>query len=115
MILTHFTAGQPPRGTEAIGIRYQNTRNRGVRNVFIEDGLVCIVTGYHKGYESTEQLKIIQRFLPREVGEFMAYYLWIIRPFWECVQVIMGEVTEFSPFVWGMRAPSDDDVQRPQD
>jgi hypothetical protein len=27
----------------------------------------------------------------------------------------MVEVTEFSPFVWGMRAPSDDDVQRPQD
>jgi hypothetical protein len=59
LILMHCTRGQPARATEIMGIRYQNTRNGGVRNIFIEDKLVCFVTSYYKGYKSSEKLKVI--------------------------------------------------------
>jgi superfamily II DNA helicase RecQ len=115
LILMHCTGGQPARATEIMGIRYQNTRNGGVRNIFIEDGLVCFVTSYHKGYESSEKLKVIQRFLPREVGELLVYYLWLVRPFWECIEMMTNNVTELSPFVWGMRPTEEEDEKEPQD
>jgi hypothetical protein len=51
------------------------------RNVFVEDGLVSTVTTYHKGYSVTGSTKIIHRYLPKEVGELMVYYLWLILPF----------------------------------
>ncbi|KAK9363679.1 hypothetical protein V1504DRAFT_472730 [Lipomyces starkeyi] len=110
-LLMHCTGGQPARGAEVIGIRYQNTRNGGVRNIFIEDGLVCFVTSYHKAYEASEKLKVIQRFLPREVGELLVYYLWLVRPFWECVEMMTSRITEFSPFVWGR--PTDEEDEEP--
>ena len=43
----------------------------GHRNPFIEDGTVVFVTRYHKGYEVTGDVKIIHRYLPREVGELV--------------------------------------------
>ena len=115
LILMHCTGGQPARATEVMGIRYQNTRNGGIRNIFIEDGLVCFVTSYHKGYESSEKLKVIQRFLPREVGELLVYYLWLVRPFWECFEMMTRRVTELSPFVWGVRPTEEEDEKEPQD
>ena len=101
LILMHCTGGQAARATEIIGIRHQNTRNGGVRNIFVEDGLVVFVTSYHKGYEFSEKIKVIQRFLPREVGELLVYYLWLVLPFWESIEMMTDRVTELSPFVWG--------------
>jgi hypothetical protein len=51
LLLVHFTAGQPARGTEITGLQHVNTVYH--RNVFVEDGLVVIVTSYHKGYTCT--------------------------------------------------------------
>ena len=59
------------------------------------------VTAYHKGYEFSEKTKLIQRFLPREVGELLVYFLWLALPFWESIQVVVDGVFELSPFVWG--------------
>jgi hypothetical protein len=70
--------------------------------VFIDRGLVLFVTAYHKGYEFTERTKIIQRYLPREVGELLVYYLWLALPFSEAMQVVVGGVDELSAFVWAM-------------
>jgi hypothetical protein len=67
LILMHYIRGQSARATEIMGIRYQNTCNGGVRNIFIEDGLVCFVTSYYKRYESSEKLKVI---LTQGVGAF---------------------------------------------
>ena len=46
----HICAGQLGRALEVLGIRWKNTEQGGIRNIFIEDGLVAFVTGYHKGY-----------------------------------------------------------------
>jgi hypothetical protein len=51
------------------------------RNIFVEDGLVALVTSYHKGYTCTGTTKIIHRYLPREVSELLIYYLSLILPF----------------------------------
>lgn len=79
LLLIHITSGQPARGTEIISLRHTNTMHH--RNIFIEDGLVAIVTSYHKGYTCTGSTKIIHRYLPKEVGELLVYYLWLIFPF----------------------------------
>ena len=50
LITAHICGGQPGRAPELLGIRWKNTEQGGIRNIFIEDGLVAFVTGYHKGY-----------------------------------------------------------------
>jgi superfamily II DNA helicase RecQ len=111
LVLMHFCGGQAARAPEIIGIRHRNTTNGGVRNVFIDDGLVMFVTAYHKGYEFSEQTKLIQRFLPREVGELYVYFAWIVLPFWESIQVVVDGVVELSPFVWGDAAKEEEEEE----
>ena len=55
LILMHITGGQAARAPEIISIRHRNTANGGVRNIFIDAGLVLFVTAYHKGYEYSEK------------------------------------------------------------
>jgi hypothetical protein len=83
LFLIHMTSGQPARATELVSIRHCNTPEGRHRNVFIEDGLVCIVTTYHKSQSTTHSMKIIHRYLPRVVSELVVYYLWLIQPFTE--------------------------------
>jgi hypothetical protein len=48
-----------------------NTVQGGHRNLFIEDSMVVFATRYHKGYNVSGDVKIIHRYLPREVGELV--------------------------------------------
>jgi hypothetical protein len=43
--------------------------------VFVKDGLIVYVTMYHKGIGYARTAKIIYRYLLREVGELLFYYL----------------------------------------
>jgi hypothetical protein len=99
-MIFHITGGQPPRAPEIIGMRYCNTSNGGIRNIFIHKGMVCFVAAYHKNYRSSEQVKVIHRYLPREVSELFVRYLWLVLPFWQHVQMVVREADEISPFVW---------------
>ena len=87
LLLIHLTSGQPARGTELLSLRYQNTVLGHIRGVFIDNGMVSTVTAYHKGYSITGSTKIIHRYLPKEVGELLVYYLWLVRPLVEQLQV----------------------------
>lgn len=89
-MLVHLTSGQPARGTEIISLRHVNTIHH--RNLFVEDGLVAIVTSYHKGYTCTGSTKIIHRYLPKEVGELLVYYLWLILLFAKHVSTVTSVV-----------------------
>jgi hypothetical protein len=71
------------------GIQHANTLFH--RNVFVEDGLVSIVTSYHKGYTCTGTTKIIHRYLPREISELVVYYLWLILPFVQKMTLLIAE------------------------
>ena len=59
LLLVHISAGQPARGSEITGLQHMNTAVH--RNIFVEDGLIAIVTSYHKGYTCTGTTKIIHR------------------------------------------------------
>lgn len=84
-VLMHMVAGQPAWGTEILSIRIRNTANGGIRNIFLHDGMACFVTAYHKNYRHSGQTKIIHCYLPREVGELLVWYLWLVLPFWQYV------------------------------
>jgi hypothetical protein len=102
LLLVHITSGQPARGTEILSIRCVNTVNGCYRNLFIDNGMVSTVTDYHKGYSITGSTKIIHRYLPKEVGELLVYYLWLIRPFdrkLELLALRRGN-PQPSPFLW---------------
>ena len=78
LVLMHITGGQPARAPEILSVRHSNTTKGQHRNLFIEDGLVVFVTKYHKGYVMSGDVKIIHRYLPREVGDILVKYLWLV-------------------------------------
>jgi hypothetical protein len=100
LIIIHMVGGQAPRATEILGMQYCNSSNGGFRNILIHRGLVCFIAAYHKNYHSSEQVKIIHRYLPRAVGELLVRFLWLVLPFWQQVQVTIHEADEISPFLW---------------
>jgi len=97
----HFSGGPPPRAPEILSIRHRNTFNGGLRNIGVDDGLLYYAPRTSKGFMKTGKEKIVHHYLPREVGELLMYYLWLVLPFWENVQVSIDEAVKPSPFLWG--------------
>ncbi|TKA68529.1 hypothetical protein B0A55_10261, partial [Friedmanniomyces simplex] len=114
MALIHMSAGAPARATELISIQHENdSQAQSQRGVFIDNGMVVFVTGYHKGYKMGRRVKIIHRYVPREVGEVMVYYLWLVEPFVPSLQVIARRQCDYCPWMWQPRpeaewAPGED-------
>ena len=79
-VLVHVAAGQPARAPELLSLRHENSQNV-QRNVFIEDRMVVFVAQYHKGFYATNDVKIIHRYVPQEIGELVVLYLWLVLPF----------------------------------
>jgi hypothetical protein len=46
------------------------------------------VTVYHKGYNIIGSTKIIHRYLPKEISKMVVYYLWLILPFWQKLEIL---------------------------
>ena len=63
-------------------------------------GLAMIVVWYYKSFSRTERFKAIDRFLPREVGTLPIYYLWLVLPFWEEVQVNLSDRDNLRAYIW---------------
>ncbi|KAI8394943.1 hypothetical protein FOFC_21656, partial [Fusarium oxysporum] len=99
-VLMHMLGGQPARSTEILGLRMWNTANGGIRNIFIHEGMVCFVTMYHKGFRQSDSIKVIHRYLPREVGELLVWYIWLVLPFWQNVQGRIKKKRRQSAFLW---------------
>ncbi len=100
IVLMHMASGQPGRGPEVLSVRHSNTVKGGHRNIFIEDGMVVFVTRYHKGYAVSGDVKIIHRYLPREVGELLVWYLWLVLPFQQRMEAIVWEKETMSSHMW---------------
>lgn len=104
LLLMHITGGQPARGPEILSIRHSNTAKSGHRNIFVEDGLVVFVTRYHKGYAMSGDVKIIHRYLPREVGELVVWYLWLVLPFHQRMLAAVRGNEQISAHMWPLEA-----------
>ncbi|MCJ1387145.1 hypothetical protein MMC17_010274, partial [Xylographa soralifera] len=100
LVLIHITGGQPARGPELLSIRHSNTVRGEYRNVFVEDGAVVTVTRYYKGYTLKEDVKIIYRYLPREVGELLVLYLWLVLPLQQRLELELGDQVTRSSHLW---------------
>ncbi|KAK5011066.1 hypothetical protein LTR28_005961 [Elasticomyces elasticus] len=96
----HITAGQPGRAPKILSVRHSNTVRGGHRKIFIEDGMVVFVTRYHKGYAVSGDVKIIHRYLPREVGELLVWYLWLALPFQQRIEAIVWKKDAVSSHMW---------------
>lgn len=99
-VLMHLLGGQPARSQEILGLRMWNTANGGVRNIFVHQGMVCFVTMYHKGARRTDTTKVIHRYVPREVGGLLVWYMWLVLPFWQKVQGRVKGQRRVSAFLW---------------
>jgi hypothetical protein len=97
LLVCHFTAG----GTELLSLRHINTIHGQHRNIFIENGLVGLVTAYHKGYHMTGSTSLIHRYLPEQVSQILVYYLWLVHPFQRQLRgLAFQETMSSSPFLW---------------
>jgi hypothetical protein len=84
LCLVHVCGGQPARGTEIIILQHTNSSSSSKcsRNIYIDRGLVCIFSQYHKSIIKSNQTKDIFRFLPPTIGNLMVYYLWLVLPYY---------------------------------
>lgn len=102
LLLIHMTGGQPARGSELLVLRWRNSETCDVRNITIENGMVCFVTSYYKNYSTTNSTKIIHRYLPAEVGELLVYYIWLVIPFLEQLHILnpLSGICDLGSFLW---------------
>jgi hypothetical protein len=110
-VLAHISGGFPLRAWELLVVRHRNTSNGGIRNILCDQGLIMIVTGAHKGFTTTGRLKIIHRFLPREVGTLLTYYLWLVLPFWEDIQANVWDKSIFNAGLWATEGTQESERQ----
>ncbi|RDW94094.1 uncharacterized protein DSM5745_01416 [Aspergillus mulundensis] len=115
-IIVHMIVAAPARVPELLVVRHKNTE-AGLRwNVFIEDQQVVIVTAYHHGRIAGDEHEIMYHYLPREVGELLVRYLWLVQPFVRLLCLGLAaqrrteasgitlpeyETSSSSPYLWG--------------
>jgi hypothetical protein len=62
--------------------------------------MVSTIAIYYKGYNITGSAKIIHRYLPKEVGELLVYYLWLVKLFCNTLELLVSRNTALpSPFL----------------
>ena len=52
-------------------MQHINTETNRQRNIFIKDGIITLVSIYYKGFYTSNDIKVIHRYMPREVGELL--------------------------------------------
>jgi hypothetical protein len=74
--------------------------------------MMAFVTTYHKNYQQTGKMKIIHRYLPREVGELLFRYLWLVLPFWQAIESVTQQADRLSPFIWSDAVEKKEEAQK---
>ena len=81
LVLVQISGGGVACSSELITMQYRNSSTSEGRGIYVTDDMVHFVTKYYKGYRNSAKPKIIHRFVLREVGELVVYYLWLVQPF----------------------------------
>ena len=111
MVLVHVWGGQPGRGPEVMTLRHCDSWQL-IRNVFLLDGQVMLVTDRDKMKAIRDNGRKVARFLPDRIGRMMVAYIAWLLPFERmlCRKCKLPEsredLLEFlwrdgSPRVWG--------------
>ncbi|KAH6661461.1 hypothetical protein F5X68DRAFT_178705 [Plectosphaerella plurivora] len=78
MVAVHIWGGQPGRGPELTTLRHCDSWQL-MRNVFVQDGEVLLVTDRDKAKATRESSRKVARFLPEAVGKMVvAYVAWVL-------------------------------------
>ena len=100
-LLVYVLGGQPAQGTELFTLQLQNSLRGLLRGFFIENGLGSFVTEYHKGYSISGSVKIIHCYLPAAVTEILVYYMIIVKPLCDQLEMLVLERPQPEPtFLW---------------
>ncbi|KAH4341273.1 hypothetical protein HBH98_182860 [Parastagonospora nodorum] len=98
-----FTAGTPARGTETTSIQHATLNSAygaGYRGVFFQGSLVSFTTEYHKRYSFSKRVRVVHRYVPRQVGQVVVYFIGPAQPFVDDVQDSHYNAPEPAPFIW---------------
>jgi hypothetical protein len=99
--------GQPPRGSELLGIRWKNTATKR-RNIFLVSGRLVLLTTYHKCQHADGMDLPVARFLPLPVTHLLLAYLYYVRPFVILLQQeTTGHAVARSPLLWNLKDDAD--------
>jgi hypothetical protein len=101
LALCLILGGQPPRATELLTLRTDNTEELR-RSIFLVGGSMALVTTYHKGQSKTYTAKQIPRFLPTRVRNIILAYLYFVRPFVAKVQEQL-KLPIVDGLLWGLQ------------
>lgn len=105
LIAVHLTGGQPGRSIEVLSMRYKNTAEGGVRNVFLSQGQVVLATWNTKTSRIQSQNHVIYRFLPHRLSDVLVRYLAHVVPFVEFARELSSptydETKMDGPYIWG--------------
>ena len=84
LVLFYSISGSPPRSEEILQIKYRNTLETQLRNIYIDNisNLIQINLNYHKGVSISRKNKENIRFLPQALGDLIKIYLLLIQPFY---------------------------------
>lgn len=100
LVLFHWAGVKPGRSPKILSIRHSNNVKGEHRNVFVEDGTIVFACRYHKRYAIEGDVNVIQRYLPREVGELYVWYIWFALPFQQKLEAELRAQSEISSHVW---------------
>ena len=95
-VLVYIVGGQLSRISELLSLQHVNIETNRQRNIFIEDRIITLVSVYHKGFYASNDIKVIHRYMPREVGELLVWYLWLILLFIQQLKIWYYQTTQQS-------------------
>jgi len=116
LLLVYLTGGQPPRRKELTTLQWANSWSR-MRNIFVVDGTVAVITEYNKSEVRSGRPKVVVRYLPRAVGRMVVAFVAEVVPFAEFLDVCCGRPlasAETRSLLWhrdGQAWPEDDLTQ----
>lgn len=79
LVLCHVTGGAPARSTELEQYKLRNSETA-VRNLFVQQGLVMLLSKYNKTDVLTGREKPICRYLDKTTSRLVAQFLLLVRP-----------------------------------
>ncbi|KAF7528441.1 hypothetical protein G7054_g10139 [Neopestalotiopsis clavispora] len=86
LALIHIVGGAPGRSAEILHLRTCNYTGA--------------VSEYLQGPPGARQYTHIYRFLPREVGELVVWYMWVLLPPWQSANRVINEAESASPLLF---------------
>jgi superfamily II DNA helicase RecQ len=98
--LMHMTGGPLARGSKLVTVQYKNSASGESCEIFIKNRLLAYVTMYHKNVGSTGKSKAIHCYVPQEVGELLAWYMWLVLPFQQQLEALVWEKEVISSHLW---------------